>query len=82
MKKDEFIWAIRRLTGDRPATQLVGELRDMLRRHYGVGMFTDIANIHYTNCLADAVHVVRTFEIRALEERRDRVLADLAAVVG
>jgi len=78
MKKDEFIWAVRRLTGDRPAPKLLAELRRMLRITYGVGMFTDVPHVQYVVCLVDVVQVVRTFEIRRIERNRDRIIANLA----
>ena len=79
MKRDEFIWAVRRITGDRPPAALVTALRNMLRDTYGVGMFTDVSGVQQIACLVDAVRVTREFDIRRMEHRRDAVIANLSA---
>ena len=79
MKRDEFIWAVRRIAGDRPPKELVTALRNLLRDTYGVGFLTDVSIVQQVACLVDVVRVAREFEIRRLEQRRDSIVAGLSS---
>lgn len=79
MTQEEFVWAIRRITGDRPTKEMLAALKKVLRQYFAT-TFAQVAPVQHATCMADVVQCVRRAELQGMWEQQRSTLADAPTI--